>query len=232
MKVRYLASLFLAVFLFNARADLVLVQKIEGGGSVSQLTIKLKGDRARLEGVPQVTTIMDSKSGEMLTLMNEEKKFMRISADKAKAFAAMANKYAGGSEREKPKLTATGKKETINGYETEEFVSEATSFKARYWIARDYPHGDSIMKQLRAMTPASWTNITKGIPDYRDFPGIPLRANMEVAGKEVTTTVVSIKEETINDTEFSPPKDFEEMKVPNIESMIDAKSSASPSVKP
>jgi len=208
MKILNLGLLIIAGFWPDARADLVLVQKIEGGGPVDQLTIKLKGDKARLEGMPQVTTIMDSKSGEMLTLMNEEKKFMRISADKAKAFAAMANKYAAGSETEKPKLTATGKKEKINGYETEEFVSEATSFKAHYWIARDYPGGESIMKQLRAMTPAAWGNVTKGIPDYRDFPGVPLRAHMEIAGKEVTTAVVSIKEGAVSDAEIFAAQRF------------------------
>ena len=139
MKIHGLGLLFTASLLLTARADLTIVQKIEGSGAVNQMTIKLKGDKVRIEGGPQVTTIMNSKSGEMLTLMNEEKKLMRISGDKAKAFADMANKYAGAAAAEKPKLTSTGKKEKINGYDTEEFVCDAPSFKAHYWIALNYP---------------------------------------------------------------------------------------------
>ena len=41
------------------------------------------------------------------------------------------------------------------------------------------------MKQLRAMTPAAWSDVTKGIPDYRDFPGLPLRANIVISGKDL-----------------------------------------------
>src|SRR6266446_8259730 len=133
MKVHGLSLIVTASLLVAARADLSLVQKVEGSGSVSQITIKLKGDKARVEVSPEVTTIIDNKSGDMLSLINAEKKFLRISADKSKAIAEMANKYAGdpAGAAEKSKLTPTGKKEMINGYEAEEYVRESPSLKER-----------------------------------------------------------------------------------------------------
>ncbi|HEY2614201.1 MAG TPA: DUF4412 domain-containing protein [Chthoniobacterales bacterium] len=208
-----------------ARGDLTIVQKVESGTSVSQMTIKLKGDKARIEATPQVTTIMDTKSGEMLTLMNDEKKFLRISGEKAKAFAEMVSKY-GATAAEKPKLTLTGKKETIGGYETEEYVSEKASFKASYWIALNYPDGAVILKQLQTMVPKDWNEAAKGVPDYRDFPGLPLRTQIKMGGKEITTTITSIKQDGLSEAEFIPPKDFEEMKVPKIETMLGDKPAA------
>ena len=90
--------------------------------------MKLKGDKARVEVSPEVTTIMETKGGDILTLMNTKKKFVRISADKSKAIAELASKYGKDSSApaEKSKLTATGRKEMINGYETEEYVRESS----------------------------------------------------------------------------------------------------------
>lgn len=234
MKFSGLALFVIAVSLVTARGDLTIVQKVEGGGSVSQMTVKLKGEKARIESAPQVTTIMDSKSGEMLTLMNDEKKFIRISGDKAKAFAEMATKYAAdpGGGATKPKLTPTGKKETINGYESEEYICEAPSFKASYWIATKYPDSAAILNQLQAMTPVAWGAAGKGMPDYRDFPGLPLRTQMAVSGKQITTTITAVNQNPVPDSEFLVPTEFKEMKMPNMESLLGSKPSAAPSAKP
>src|SRR6185436_12353262 len=128
MKIRGLCLLVSAFLSVTARGDLTIVQKVEGSGSVSQITTKLKGDKARLEVSPEVTTIVDNKSGEMLNLMNSKRKFLRISAEKSK-------------------LTPTGKKETINGYEAEEYIRESPSLKESYWIALKYPDSAAIVKQ-------------------------------------------------------------------------------------
>lgn len=234
MKTPFFTSLIFVASLLIARADLTLVQKIEGAGSVTEMTIKLKGDKMRMEASPEVTTIIDSKSGEMLTLMNTQKKFLRISGDKAKAFVEMASKYSGDpatAAAEKPKLVSTGKRETINGFQTEEYACETPAFKASYWIALTYPDSATILKQLQAMTPSAWRSVVKGMPDYRDFPGLPLRTRMITDGKEITSTIVSVKQEPLAEAEFSPSKDFQEMKTPSIEGIMGGKET-SPAPKP
>lgn len=234
MKIRGLCLIATAFLSVTARGDLTIVQKVEGSGSVKQITTKLKGDKARVEVSPKVTTIIDNKSGEMLNLMNAEKKFLRISADKSKAIAELASKYGGDSTAvaERSKLTPTGKKEIINGYEAEEYVRESPSVKESYWIALKYPDSAAIVKQLQAITPAAWNDIAKGMFDYRDFPGLPLRTSVKTGGKEITSTIVSVKQEPLIEAEFSVPKDFQELKVPNLQEMFTEKPLVTPSTKP
>ncbi|MEY2498436.1 MAG: hypothetical protein QOD12_1992 [Verrucomicrobiota bacterium] len=228
MKATVLALILIAGLVLQARADLTIVQQVEGGGPVSAITIKLKGDKARMEAA-QMTTIMDGKTGDVLTLLNAQKKFVRISGDKAKAIAEMASKYSG-TTAEKPKLTATGRKETINGYETDEYVWETPKLKASYWIAPKYPDGVAIMKQLQAATPTLWNDIAKGMLDYHDLPGIALRTKIKMGNKDITSTITAIKQDPLNDAEFSPPSDFQELKIPNVKDMSADK--PAPSVKP
>jgi hypothetical protein len=225
-------SLVLAVaFSLSAQADFTIVQKVESKGQANEITLKVKGDRVRMEATPEMTMIVEGRTGDMITLINAQKKFMRISGDKAKAIAEMAAKY-GATTTEKPKLVATGKKMTINGYEAEEYLAETAKFKASYWIAPKFPGSAEILKQLQAVVPAAWNDLAKGMLDYRDLPGFPLRTQVKLADEEVTSTVVSIKQDPLSEAEFSPPKDFQEMKMPNVKEMSGDQPKAAPSAKP
>src|SRR5207244_10114493 len=103
-------------FLFSARDDLTMMQQVERAGSAGNMTIKLKGDKVRIEASPKVTTILDGKTGEVTNLMNDQKTVVRISADKVKAVANMIQKPNAKQEgAAKTKLTQTGKKEKVNG---------------------------------------------------------------------------------------------------------------------
>src|SRR2546423_15701587 len=56
-------QLFLGVALVvNVRADLTIVQKVEGLGPSTEMTIKVKGSKVRVDASTQVTTILDGKS--------------------------------------------------------------------------------------------------------------------------------------------------------------------------
>ena len=232
MKASLLCLFVAALLPLMGRADLTMVQQVEGGGPVSVITIKLKGDKARIEAA-QMTTLMDGKTGDIITLMNAQKKFVRISGDKAKAIAEMASKYSGTTATtEKPKPTATGRKEIINGYETEEYVWETPKLKASYWIAPKFPDGPAIMKQLQAATPTLWNDIAKGMLDYHDLPGIALRTKIKMGNKDITSTITSVKQDPLSDAEFSPPADFQELKIPNVKDMSADEPAPAPSVKP
>jgi uncharacterized protein DUF4412 len=235
MKASLLSVALLAGLAVSARADFTIVQKVEGQkgegkSSANEITLKLKDDKIRMEATPQMTMIVDGKTGDTITLMNAQKKFLRISGDKAKAIAELAAKYRGATA-EKPKLTATGKKMTINGYEAEEYVGETKLFKASYWIAPSFPDSAAIMKQLQAVIPAAWNDLAKGMMDYRDLPGFPLRTQVKTEGGEITSTVTAIKRDALSDAEFSVPKDFQEMKIPNVQISGDNPEPA-PSTKP
>jgi len=230
MKATLLSLALLASLCLPARADFTIVEMVEGKGVANEMILKIKGDKVRVEVTPKMTMIVDGKTGDTITLMNAQKKFLRISGDKAKAIAELASKY-GGTTAEKPKLTATGKKTTINGYEAEEYSGETKLFKATYWIAPSFPDSASIMKQLQAVIPAAWNDLAKGMMDYRDLPGFPLRTQVKTDDKEITSTVTAIKRDPLSDTEFLVPKDFQELKIPNMQISGD-KPEPAPSAKP
>jgi hypothetical protein len=233
-----LFSLFsLSLAAHAIRADVTIVQKVEGLGKPSEMTIKIKGDKVRIDVSPQVTAIFDGKTGEMTNLMNDEKTVVRVSADKMKAAAAMIRKFSPQKESgEKPKLMATGQKETVNGYATEQYVYDGPDFKATYWIALKYPNGAAILKELQSVKSEAWNAANARLPDYRDFPGLPLRTRMvtkkgDENGRtdEFTSTIASVKQDPLNDSEFAVPKDFKEMEMPDVFGGKGAVPSRSPS---
>jgi hypothetical protein len=217
MKTPALAFIVAVCLVLPLRADLTIVQKVEGGGQAGQMTVKIKGDMARIEGAPNVTTLIDGKTGEMTNLMNDRKTVVRISAEKMKAAAEMIGKFnTKNAPAAKAKLTPTGKKETIGAYEAEQYVCETPNFKATYWLAPNYPDGPAILKQLQSLNPQMWQTNNLGMPDYRDFPALPIKTIMSMGDNEVTTTVMTISQAPLADTEFAVPKDFREIQVPDI----------------
>jgi hypothetical protein len=199
---------------FYARADLTIMQKVDGPGQSGELTIKIKGEKERIDSADQPTRIIDGKTGEMTNLLNDKKTFLRISADQMKAMAQTLTKYGNNQPAEKPKLSPTGKKETVNGYEVEEYVYETPQFKATFWVAPKYPDAASILKQMQLPISQAWKPSTLGMPDYTDFPGMPLKTIVSMGGTEVTTTISSVKEGPISDSEFAVPKDYKEIQPP------------------
>src|SRR6266702_3351971 len=214
MKTFLLYSAIFLGLLLPAQADLTIVQKVEGTGQNGDVTVKIKGDKERIDAPSQPTRIINGKTGEMMDLMNNRKSFVRISAAQIKAAAETINKFDGGEKPGAPKLTPTGKKETINGYETEEFVYETPQFKASFWVATKYPDAAGILKQMQVPISGAWKPSNMGMPDYTDFAGLPLKTVISVGDSQVATTIMSIKKDSISAAEFDIPKDFQELKKP------------------
>ena len=248
-------------FVLSAHADLTIVYsstvqpaaqaaKGQDTAPASNVTIKIKGDKARIDASPKLSTIVDGTTGEVVNLMNEQKTVVRISRDKVKAVTEMLNKFAGNNQKEKeaaekPKLTPTGQKETINGYETEKYTYDGPDFKATYWIAPNYPDGPAILGQLQSIKSEFWDAANAKMPDFRDFPGLPIRTQLVMSkegtvpeknrtatpydhGTEITSTITSVSRQPISDSEFTVPNDFKE---PNLPDIFEKKNTA-PSVSP
>ena len=220
----------------TARADVTIVQKVEGASpSLGQMTIKIKGDKSRIEATPQMATIIDAKTGEILNLMHDQKMVMRISSEQARVAAKMAGEMSGLKEgTPKMKLTPTGKTQRIGEHDTQQYVSELPNFKATYWIATKYPNGPAILKELQAMQPQSWAGTNMGMPDYRDLPGIPLKTVVSTGGQEYTSTVSSISLNPLSETEFAVPQGYKESSLPDIfgRDTSDPKKPVGPDTKP
>ena len=214
MRISFAVLLIIGGFLDFARADLTIVQQVEGAGEKRDSIVKIKGDKERIDGPGQPTRIIDGKGGEMIDLLNDQKVYVKIPADKIKAAAETITKFEGDQKPAAPKLTPTGKKQTINGYEAEEVVFDAPQFKATFWVAKKYPDGAAILKEMQAPVSGAWKPSNMGMPDYTDFEGLPIRTIISMGDNEMTTTIASIKRDPINASEFEIPKDFHELKQP------------------
>lgn len=71
--MKFLRLLGFLALCATARADLTIVQQMNGAEGLHKITFKVKGDKARVEVNPQVTTIIDAKSGDLTTLLNDKK---------------------------------------------------------------------------------------------------------------------------------------------------------------
>jgi hypothetical protein len=257
MKIALCCLVLSVSFLFSARGDLTIVysstmtpaattgndEAIEPARASANMTIKIKGDRARIDASPQLSTIFDGKTGEVINLLNEQKTVVRISSDKLKAVTDMLDKFSDKKAAPKPKLAPTGQKETVNGYEAEQYTYDGPGFRAIYWIAPGYPDGGRILAQLQSIKSEFWDAANTRMPDFRDFPGLPIRTRMILSkeipgdkpgaspsnhGTEITSTITSVSHDPISDSEFTVPGDFKETKLPDIFN----KSNQAPSVSP
>ncbi len=199
MKTAFYSLVLTALVILPLRADLTIVysttmqpashgQKAQATPSTvaaaTNMSIKVKGDKARIDASPQVTAIFDGRTGELINLLNDQKTVVRISPDKMRAIADMLNRYSSSKAgSDKPRLTATGQREMINGYDAEQYTYDGPDFKATYWIAPNYPNGAAVLAQLQSIKSELWDAANTKMPDFRDFPGLPIRMRMTV-GKE------------------------------------------------
>ena len=56
--------------------------------------------------------------------------------------------------------------------------------------------------------------MRKPLPEYYDFPGLPIRTKIKLQGQEeATTTITSISQAPVPDSEFAVPADYPEIKM-------------------
>ncbi len=223
MKRITLSAVAATALLFTARADLTIVQQVEGAGPQAEMKMKVKGNKARIEAAPGLTMIYDGKTGDTLNIVDAQKAVMRTTAAQAKAAGAAMATAAGkqaDAPRGKAKITPTGKKETINGHEAEEYTTDGPTYKVSYWIALKYPQADAIMKQLQAISSDALSTAGAAVaPDFRDFPGLPIRTTITAGDKKIVSTITSVNLDPLPDSEFTAPAGYQEMKTPDTGSL-------------
>lgn len=201
------------------RADLTVVQEIEADGTTTRMTMKLKDTKVRVDSTPMATVIVDTESGDMTNLIHAQKMVMRISGAQLKdmADAVKVATPAPGAVVAEPK--ATGKKEKINGYDTEEYTVETPAGPMRLWLAKDYPDWKEIVAELARMSQGAWAKQFAGAarPDYdvAKLPGLPLRTEMtQPGGGKVVVRFQTLDRKPIDAAEFAIPAGYNEMKMP------------------
>ncbi len=207
-----LAALFLTTALL--RADLVIVQKVEGSGQSGEQTIRIHGDKARTDLAQQISMITDGATGDIVTLMHAQKTYLKVPAAQTRAMMEQMQKRqpAGG---EPPKLTPTGKKEKVGAFDCEIFTTSFGGVNVTYWIAKDFPNFPAILAQMEKLQSGSISAMTKNMmPALKDFPGMQLKTEMDLGGKKVSTTILSVKDDAVDPVTFVVPPGYKEASAP------------------
>jgi len=85
----------------------------------------------------------------------------------------------------------------------------------RFWVAKDFPHADSIQQQLNLLQNSGLGAVASSMmPSATDLPGVRLRTEFELGDKKIASTITSIKEEPVDPSVFNVPAEYKEVALP------------------
>ena len=197
-----------------AFADWIVKQKVEGGMNSGEMTLWIKDDKARLDVSNQISVLTDLATGDSITLNHNAKVLLRIPATEAAKVRESALGLKPGGPEQAPKLAATNRNEKVENHECEIFTWQLGDLQVTDWIARDYPNFQSLQAALARFQNAGLAKAAQPLmPPPDQFPGMVIRREMNVRGTKTTTTLLSAKEETLDEKRFAPPSDYKEQPV-------------------
>lgn len=221
--MKAISSLALALaFAVTAHAGIIIVQNVEQTGPMpmkTRMTIKADAGKARIDIGKDISSIVDSSTGEVSSLMHAQKIAMQLPKG---AMDAVKQQADAAGENERPDIEPTGKTEKINGFNCEEYAGTFQGLNVSYWVTNDLPNADAVMAQLGKLAGAAdpFKGALKG---GKDFPGFPIRTVIvsPQAGTS-TMTIVSVSEEEIPVSEFEVPRGYKSMGMPQMPGQSDS----------
>lgn len=201
--MKALTLLLAALTVTSAMADITLVNETLLNGVSSKSTMWIKGDKVRTDNDTTTTTIIDTASGDMTTLMHEQKMIIKMNTKQLQELAKQAP-GAPTPEASQTKVTATGEKEKVEGYDCEIYLSENMGMTVKMWVAKSYPNGDKLREEMKVMAKLG----TPGAPKPPEVPGIAVKTEFVQQGMKFTTRLVSIKTDSIDESKFAIPTDY------------------------
>lgn len=205
-----------------ARADLTMTQEIqmETPQPVNTvMTVKIKGQKMRMEPNTQATIITDLKTGDTTTIMPAQKMVMTIPGAAVKELQkqVLAKAAPAASPATAASPQPTGNKQTINGYACEEYLlTSPDGSKVTTWVTQDIVIDEKTLAELKALSPDN--DPFKGVLKSEDMKGFPVQTIIEQqpgAGK-TTVTLKAISQNPIPDSDFEVPAGYREMKMPQL----------------
>lgn len=201
--MKALTLLLASLTITSAMADITIVNETLLNGIGSKSTMWIKGDKVRTDNDTTTTTIIDTASGDMTTLMHEQKMIIKMNTKQLQELAKQAPR-ASTPEASQTKVTATGEKEKVDGYDCEIYLSENMGMTVKMWVAKSYPNGDKLREEMKVMAKLG----TPGGPQQPEVPGIAIKTEFVQQGMKFTTRLVSIKTDSIDDSRFAIPTDY------------------------
>ena len=217
MKTPLLLAAFAVFSLQAAWADWVILQKTTTDGENQEVSIKVKGDKTRMDVGKQMTILADSATSQMTMLMHEQKMLMKMNSDMLKGVMALAGS-ALGADKPAAKPVATGQKEKVGAYDCEVYTWSGQLGTGKFWVAKDFKGFQELNAVQDKMMKAMGSPAAALAPQSSDFPGMVIKSEMQVMGKTSVSELVSAKEEAVDAAVFAVPAGYQEMKMPGLPS--------------
>lgn len=209
------AILLFAALTVPSWADLTIVQKSEGSMNSGQLTLRIKGDKARADVSPQISMITDLATGDTISLNHNAKTMIRIPGTEAAKMREMSAGIKAGAEP--PKLTPTQRKEKVDNRECQVFTWKAGEVEVTDWIDTAYPDWKTILADLQRFQNAGLASSAQPLmPPLDQFPGMVIKREMNHKGTKTTSTLVSVKTDPIDAKTFEAPEGYKEQTGPKL----------------
>jgi hypothetical protein len=114
-------------------------------------------------------------------------------------------------------LTATGKTETINGYQTREFKGVVAGMETSIFVTENLPLQKKIKEMSRKWLNSPCADALQDLLAAQEgafSSGLAMRTVREILGTTYSTTLESVDEVSLGDREFTVPNDYREVQFP------------------
>ena len=218
-RILQIASLTLAAAPCS-RADLTLEQDMDGGPQNGKIVMRVKGEKFRLDmpggTAGSVSTIVDIKSGDTITLLHEKKiAIARSGAELKQAQEAKAGGADPSKKVDPPKPQPANRTERIGEYDADVYTLSQDDTTETLWIVNNFPHFPAIREDLLRLSQASAGGIHRaGTLDVATLPGMVVKRQKERGGKKMTITLTNVSQGAIEDSEFERPEDYKAVTPP------------------
>ncbi|MFO7524764.1 MAG: DUF4412 domain-containing protein [Ignavibacteriaceae bacterium] len=180
--------------------------KISEDGKSQLMDYMVKGQKFRfdLKDVEEVgAMIFDSQSKKMMIVMPQQKMYMEMPLDLSEAESYFEDESFEG------KITMTGEKKVIKGYECEKWIVEDEGYITESWIT-DKLGGFMFMGNPMGGGGSDW----KSKLNAQNY--FPMEVNVYESGKLVNTIeVVEVAPQNLDNSLFSAPSGFQKFEMPS-----------------
>lgn len=218
-----------------ARADWTIQRESVHSGMTGRpihqkTTFRVRANVVRIDVVQSTgifSSIENTETGERVELMHYNKTYAKLSASQQKENREIVEKDLKDNPdlfpKDPPKAIATGKTDTINGFDVQEYATTNSIQTQSFWITKDVPHVEALRRAL-----AKRARVGR-LVDSDSLPGYSVRieshtaahtmknangSTYEISAMTTVDNLISIKEEPLEDSVFEIPADYKEMAEP------------------
>ena len=195
------------------RADLVLEQKMIAADHSKVLTVKLHGQKMRMDEADNgISVIVDLDSRDSITLLTN-KTFVNKFGQEVRADMEEERKRNHGTNELDAAPSApvdTGKTEMYDGVPTKIYLWHgAYGLTETLWVATNFPNYKAIRAELSKLDKFNVTGPHRNAqPIISALPGMVLKSKSVFKGHESTTLLNSVQLQAVDPSLFLIPPDY------------------------